>query len=132
MNIKQLFWYIFWYIKDFLQGKSILGGAIRSSLWYKFKKEYERKYPKQCPICGNKKCELHHKQSFASHPELELSENNVCWLCEGLGTLQHHRGIGHLGSFLSLNLDIENDIKIWKEKFDTRPVWNGQKWIYRI
>jgi len=107
-----------------------LGGAVRSSKWGTFKKEFEKKHPKECAICGNKKVQLHHIQSFATRPDLELSEENVCWLCEGLGTLDHHRGNGHLGSFLSLNENIDEDIKIWNKKFITRPKWNGNSWVY--
>lgn len=112
-----------------LLNRDILGGQ-RSGKWPQFKKEFAKTHPKECAVCGNKKCQLHHKQSFATHPELELKESNVCWLCEGIGTLQHHRGLGHLGSFTSLNLDIDNDIKIWKEKFDTRPKWDGKEWKF--
>ena len=118
------------FIKDFWRGGAF--GAARSKDWSFFKRDYGILHPKKCSICGNKKCSLHHKQSFATHPELELLKENVCWLCDGWGTLQHHRGVGHLGSFLSINENLDLDIKIWKEKFDTRPKWSdiSKKWIY--
>ena len=112
--------------------KGLLGGVQRSSKWNWWKKQYEKTHPKICPICSNKKCSLHHKESFATKPEKELDENNVVWLCDGWGTLQHHRGIGHLGSFVSLNENLDEDIKIWRKKFLTRPKWNGMihQWEY--
>ena len=105
-------------------------GAARSSGWSAFKREYEQNHPKECAVCGHKKVQLHHKKSFATRPDLELLEENVEWLCEGLGTLQHHRGVGHLGSFLSLNENVDKDILIWSEKIKNRPKWNGEKWVY--
>lgn len=115
---------IFDYLKEFfLWGDygRIFGGVARSPKWESFKRDYERLHPKQCAVCGNTKCSLHHKQVFHLHPEMELIESNVCWLCEGLGTLQHHRGMGHLGSFLSWNENIDEDVLIWNGKFMHRP-----------
>jgi hypothetical protein len=123
---------LFWKIKDWWRGFPLLGGQ-RSPKWSSFRKDFEIIRPKKCAICGNEKCDLHHKKSFATHPELELSMDNLCWLCDGWGTLQHHRGVGHLGSFLSLNENLDGtngDIAIWKKKFDTRPKWDGKEWIY--
>lgn len=103
-------------------------GAARSPKWGEFKRDFAEINPKKCPICGNKRVQLHHKQSFATYPELELSKKNVVWLCEGMGTLQHHRGVGHLGNFQSINQSIDEDIEIWKKKFNTRPYWDGERW----
>lgn len=98
-----------------------LGGKQRSSRWPAFKKEFEKKKPKRCAVCGNENSQLHHKIPFAKDPSKELLESNVLWLCEGEGTLNHHRGHGHLGSFLSFNEKIDEDARIWSEKIRNRP-----------
>ena len=64
-----------------LFSKALLGG--RSGGWGRFKKEYERKHPKECEICGDKKVDLHHIEPFHINPSRELDETNVCWLCNG-------------------------------------------------
>jgi len=121
---------ILYWILDLFRGTSF--GGLRSPGWSSFKKEFEKTHPKICPICRNKKCSLHHKESFATYPEEELDPNNVYWLCEGWGTLQHHRGVGHLGSFLSINENLVEDIAIWKKKFETRPKWILNTWVYQL
>jgi len=98
-----------------------LGGMARSGSWGKFKRDFEKSCPKQCAICGNKKSQLHHVTPFSVDPSMELDVTNVLWLCEGLGTLNHHRGVGHLGSFLSYNKEIFTDARIWFNKFQHRP-----------
>ena len=98
-----------------------LGGKARSSRWPSFKREFEKKNPKQCAVCGNKNASLHHKVPFAQNQSLELVENNCIWLCEGEGTLNHHRGHGHLGSYLSWNEKIDEDARIWHSKILNRP-----------
>ena len=120
---------LWYFIQDWWRGNTF-GGLARSSTWPQFKMEFAKTHPKLCAICDNKKVELHHKQSFATHPKLEEDENNVVWLCEGLGTLNHHRGVGHLGAWTSLNENIEEDIKVWRQKFLTRPKWDGKMWLY--
>lgn len=98
-----------------------LGGKARSPHWGSFKREFEKKNPKQCAVCGDKQVQLHHRLPFHLDPSKELDENNVIWLCEGEGTLNHHRGHGHLGSFQSFNKDVVEDAEIWKKKIDSRP-----------
>lgn len=101
-----------------------LGGVARSPLWGKTKKEFEKLHPKVCAVCGNKKVQLHHVQSFASHPELELDFNNLRWLCEGFGTKQHHIEFGHLGNFKSINKNLDE----WINNYNNRPLWDGTQW----
>ena len=109
-------------IKDFWRGNtSLFGGLQRSGKWSSFKKDFEILHPKQCAVCGNRKCSLHHIEPFSKNPSRELDNTNVIWLCEGMGTLQHHRGMGHLGSFLSWNEDIRNDAFVWNSKINNRP-----------
>ena len=105
-------------------------GAARSPGWLVFKRNYEKTHPKKCPICENTKCDLHHKRAFQSNPELETNEENVVWLCNGIGTLQHHRGVGHLGNFQSINENIDEDIKVLRDKFINRPKFENGKWNY--
>ena len=113
---------IFQRLKDWWRGTSpLLGGAGRYSKWPAFKIEFEKNNPKQCAVCGNKKVSLHHIVPFNKDPAKELDKNNTIWLCDGLGTLQHHRGMGHYGSFLSWNSGIISDVFDWKIKFENRP-----------
>lgn len=105
---------IYWF------GGDRLGGVPRSSSWGSFKKNYEKTHPKECAICGNKKVSLHHIIPFSQDKSRELDVDNVIWLCDGWGTLQHHRGMGHYGSFLSWNPDIISEAKLMKFKFENR------------
>ncbi len=111
------------------QGRAKLGGATRSPHWESFKKEYALTHLPVCAVCGSSRVQLHHKQSFATHPELELSEKNCVWLCENTSA-NHHLQTGHLGSFRSLNEKIEQDIPIWRDKIRFRPTWDGKEWKY--
>ena len=124
---------IFQQLKQWFSDKKLgipLGAEGRSSKWPAFKKQYALTHLPVCGVCGKTKVQLHHKQSFATHPELELSENNMAWLCEGIGTGNHHLWVGHLGSFLSLNENIDKDIPIWRDKIRFRPKWDGKEWEY--
>ena len=107
-----------------------LQGASRSPKWGEYKKNFAKTNPKLCAICGNKKVQLHHIQSFATRPDLEMVESNTVWMCEGLGTANHHLETAHLGSFLSLNENLPEDIKIWHNKVQNRPKWVVDKWVY--
>lgn len=105
-------------------------GVPRSKLWNKTKKQFALKNPKVCAVCGTKKgLQLHHKVAFHTHPELELDLDNLVWLCESMDK-DCHRMFGHLGNFKSINEKIDEDIKIWKKKISTRPLWNGKEWVY--
>lgn len=100
-------------------------GAVRSGGWGRTRKEYMKSHPVS-EISGSKgsllnPLQVHHKRSFASQPELELDFNNLLTV-----TLYEHFILCHLGSWASLNVNIEEDIKIWREKITTRPKWESQ------
>ena len=97
-------------------------GAARSSGWQKVRKEYITKYP-FCALCsGTKTLEVHHKQPFHIKPELELDPKNLITLCEsGKNGIVCHRAFGHLGDYKSVNNQVDDDVMVWKTKFDNRP-----------
>jgi hypothetical protein len=106
-----------------------MGGIPRSPQWENTKKEYEKIKPKQCEVfgCKSARVQLHHFEPFATCPEKENDLGNLCWLCQGIGTNNHHIGWGHLGSFLSINLHL----RAWLETARKRPRWNvdAKQWM---
>ena len=112
---------MFQWLKDFFQ-QDRLGGIARSPRWGETKRLFELAHPKKCAVCEKTKCALHHKLPFHKDPSQELNFENLIWLCEGLGTGNHHLWFGHLGSFLSFNKDVEIDSEIFNEKIKSRPI----------
>lgn len=95
---------------DKLQGKK------RSSQWSKIRKQYLADHP-ECEICGSKeKLEVHHKNPFHVHPELELDPKNLIALCESKQSNCHLK-FGHRGSFRNYNSNIEEDAVTLKKIF---------------
>jgi 5-methylcytosine-specific restriction endonuclease McrA len=106
-------------IKDKLVGK-IPSGSERSPHWEETRKLFLQNNP-ICKVCGNKKnLQVHHKQPFHLHPELELDPSNLITLCEGRGK-NDHLLFGHLRSFKSYNETVEQDADTWRKKIFTRP-----------
>jgi len=99
-----------------------LGGKARSKDWPRVRKEHLKKFP-TCALCGGSKTiEVHHKRPFHSNPELELHPSNLITLCEsGSNGIVCHRSIGHLGDYKSINVDVEKDVEIWRNKIKNRP-----------
>lgn len=96
-------------------------GKKRSPKWGAFKKEYEKTHPKVCAVCGSKKgVALHHLRPFHLHPELELEENNMLWVCERPGH-DHHFMVAHLEDYKSFNPTAKEDAEIWRKKIQERP-----------
>lgn len=97
-------------------------GAKRSSQWPRVRAEHLKKFP-YCAVCGgNKMIEVHHKQPFHLKPELELEPSNLITLCEeGKNGIICHRAIGHLGSYQSINVNVDEDSMIWRKKLRNRP-----------
>lgn len=97
-------------------------GAARSNQWPKVRKAHLARNP-NCAVCGgNKVIEVHHKQPFHLNPELELEPTNLITLCEeGKNGIVCHRAIGHLGSYQSININVDEDSKAWNKKIFTRP-----------
>jgi len=94
-------------IKEGIQGKPL---ALRSSHWETVRKNHLKLQP-TCAACGNTKgLQVHHKQPFHIHPELELDENNLITLCEDK-SIECHFNIGHLRDWKSFNPNVEIDAK---------------------
>jgi hypothetical protein len=85
-------------------------GKERSSKWPTVRKAYLKTHP-TCAACGSiKKLELHHRQPFHLHPELELDPSNFIQLCEGKEFgINCHISVGHLSNFKWFNKDVEKD-----------------------
>jgi len=92
-----------------------LAGRPRSTKW----KTVRNNFIKEngiCAVCGKtENLSVHHKISFHENPDLELDENNLVTLCEN-ENLNCHFVFGHLMDWRKTNNNIEEDIKIWKEK----------------
>lgn len=82
----------------------------RSSKWPTVEK-YFRESHSVCAVCGTaEKLNVHHKQPFHLHPELELDVNNLITLC--MGPRECHLIIGHGNDFKSYNPNIDADVAI--------------------
>lgn len=105
-------------ITEIVQGKR-LWNQKRSKFWPKLRKQFIKEH-KACAICGGThKLEVHHKLPFNTHPELELDINNLILLCENKKYgVNCHLLFGHLGNYKRYNINIEDDIKIWKSKLN--------------
>ena len=78
----------------------------RSSKWRKVRKAHIQKQW-WCRYCGNlNNLEVHHIQPFHLYPELELDEDNLITLCEGMFK-ECHLKQGHLGNYKKYNPDIK-------------------------
>lgn len=106
------------HVRGWLGWPQIFGGVARSPKWPAVRAVYLAKNP-TCSVCGGtKQLEVHHKNPYHLHPELELEETNLITLCN---YSLHHLWFGHLGNFQSFNKDIEVDAKVWDGKIRTRP-----------
>ena len=96
-------------------------GKKRSNQWPKVRKQHLSLSP-ACEVCGGtKKLEVHHKKPFHLHPELELDLSNLITLCENdKNGVNCHLLFGHLGSYRSLNPDVDSDVAIWRGKIKNR------------
>ena len=117
------------FLLDWWRGYRGILGATRSPSWSSVRKTYITQNP-LCAVCGKngtllKANEVHHKQSYATRPDLELLESNLITGCR-----EHHQWFFHFGSWQSINENIEEDVKVWSEKIKNRPGWDGVKWIY--
>ena len=109
------------HIKDVVQGKAGVGER-RSSQWTKTRKQHLEKQP-NCMACGGDKAlEVHHIKPFNSNPELELNPDNLITLCEDKGNgVYCHLFFGHLGNYKSINPNVVEDVRLWKEKLASKP-----------
>ena len=93
----------------------------RSKEWPKVRRDFLKKHP-ICSVCnGKKKLEVHHKQPFHLHPDLELDQTNLITLCENEKFVNCHLFVGHLGNFKSWNINVVEDAKTWDGKMKNRP-----------
>jgi len=87
--------------------QKITGEPPRSDKWPKVEKEHLAIQPK-CAACnGSQRLNVHHKQPFHLHPELELDQNNLITLC--MGTMECHIRIGHGDDFKMYNPNVVAD-----------------------
>lgn len=109
------------HIKDVVQGKADIGDK-RSPQWETVRKNF-LKANATCAVCGGRNVlEVHHKQSFHDHPELELDPSNLITLCESKSHgVTCHLFFGHLGNYKSINVNVEADVQIWCDKLKNRP-----------
>jgi|10_taG_2_1085330.scaffolds.fasta_scaffold454321_1 5-methylcytosine-specific restriction endonuclease McrA len=91
----------------------------RSKGWRKVRANYIKKNP-VCAACGKKKkLQVHHIQDFSTHPEIELDHSNLITLCANRG-VNCHLTFGHLGSWRSINPNVESDAKWYLSKVQNR------------
>lgn len=92
-------------LKESLEGKPF---AVRSSHWSTVRKHHLQNHP-TCAACGGtEKLQVHHKQPYHLHPDLELEPTNLITLCE-YGDIDCHFNIGHHRDWKSFNPNVELD-----------------------
>ncbi len=106
-------------IKDIVQGKASLNSTKRSAQWVKVRKEHLKQHS-LCEVCGSKtNLNVHHIKPYHSHPELELTPENLITLCENTKKgINCHLLIGHLGNYKKINPHCIEDAKIWCKKLN--------------
>lgn len=81
--------------------------ATRSPLWKTARKHFLATHP-TCAACGGtKRLQVHHRQPFREHPELELDPKNLITLC--MGSDECHLQIGHGDDFKAFNPYVVED-----------------------
>ena len=91
-------------VKEAFQGKPL---SLRSPKWHGVRDAYLKNHS-SCAACGGvAKLQVHHKQPFHLHPELELDSNNFITLCETASKC--HLEIGHLGNWKKFNPNVVED-----------------------
>lgn len=78
-----------------------------------------------CQACGSREnLEVHHVRPVHTHPDLELSPDNLITLCEG-PVVNDHILFGHLHNWKSWNPSVRFDAALWLEKIKDRPTQEG-------
>lgn len=91
-------------VKDAIQGKPL---SLRSPKWHGVRDAFLKDHA-SCAACGGTvKLQVHHKQPFHLHPDLELEPTNLITLCETV--TKCHLKIGHLGNWKSFNPNVVDD-----------------------
>jgi hypothetical protein len=96
------------------------GEIARSPQWPALEAAHRKRQP-VCACCGNPDAPIQVHHIFPFHicvalgrPDLELDERNLISLCQGKAGVEapdHHLLLGHLDSFQSLNLEVEEDAR---------------------
>lgn len=85
--------------------RATVNRSTRSPKWRHVELAHLKAEP-TCVACGSVKVlQVHHRQPFALHPELELDPNNLITLC--MGPNECHLKIGHGGAFAYYNPSID-------------------------
>ena len=107
---------------DIYTGKVLIDGPMRSDKWPTIRALHLRQFP-TCAACGGiEKLEAHHINPFHLEPDLELDPLNLITLCESdKNGVNCHLFFGHLGCFLSYNIDVCIDVVAWERKILNRP-----------
>lgn len=91
--------------------------AARSPKWPAVEKAFLKANQGGCQACRAKSTlEVHHKQPFHMHPELELDPKNLIVLCR-----RCHLLVGHLDDWQSYNPSVKSDASDWAAKISLRP-----------
>lgn len=111
-------------------------GIARSPEWEKVEKSFKLKNP-ICAACNTSlfAVQVHHVFPFhycilLDRPDLELDPRNLITLCETTHTCQsndHHLLLGHLDDFKSANLNIRQDVLMFKGQ-NIMTIKNNTTW----
>lgn len=101
-----------------LVGK-LLGEGPRSSKWPGVEHAFLRGHSSCAACAGKLRLQVHHKQPFHLHPELELDPSNLMTLC--MGPNECHIRIGHGDDFKMYNPNVIVDAAESLAKPDLRP-----------
>jgi len=87
----------------------IYKSIARNGAWRTTRRAILDKQP-TCEACGStKRLQVHHRQPFHLHPELELKEDNLIVLCMDVNECHLH--IGHSSDFHAYNPNVSEDAK---------------------
>jgi hypothetical protein len=117
------------------RGLQVAGEVKRSEHWPKVEEAYKKANP-HCVACGGpaQEVNVHHRFPFhlviaAGRPDLELDPRNLITLCVDPDK-DHHLYIGHLGDFVSYNVDVEAQARsfsdISKVAIEANASWNAE------
>lgn len=91
--------------------------AVRSPKWAALRKQHLENNP-YCAACGRTTdLEVHHIKPVHAYPELELDPSNLITLCGSYC----HLIFGHFFDYLSWNISVKRDCKVYYNKLIKRP-----------
>ena len=83
-------------------------GEARSPKWREVEEKFKAQYPRCSACAGTQTIQVHHRQPFGLHPELELDPSNLITLCMSYPN-ECHLKIGHGGNFRRYNPHVTLD-----------------------